>query len=164
MPIGTRRALLATVWATTTNARPAGEFDPLGPLEDAIEVYGDLTCFKEMWVMENQFHPIWHIDNFGGLDCHHYVPDWFRSALLKDTTNEDRVAYATESGDGSFGDCEWVPTVGPRLGVLLRHAAFERVPDASDSGSKGGIGHGLGRAGSAHTHLDRVDNCGRCRT
>jgi hypothetical protein len=91
----------------------AGEFDPLCPLEDAIEVYGDLTCRKEMWVMENQFHPLWHIDNLGGLDCHHYVLDWFRSALLEDTTNEDRVAYATEGGDGPFGDCEWIPTVGP---------------------------------------------------
>ena len=36
-----------------------GEFDPLCPLEDAVEVYEDLTCKKELWVIEDQFHPLW---------------------------------------------------------------------------------------------------------
>ena len=36
-----------------------GEFDPLCPLEDAVEVYGDITARKEMWVIEDQFHPLW---------------------------------------------------------------------------------------------------------
>ncbi|MFP6889870.1 MAG: alpha/beta fold hydrolase, partial [Nitrospinota bacterium] len=40
-----------------------GEFDPLCPLEDAIEVYSDLTCKKEMWVFENQFHPLVNLTN-----------------------------------------------------------------------------------------------------
>ena len=31
-----------------------GEFDPLCPLEDAVEVYGDITARKEMWVVEDQ--------------------------------------------------------------------------------------------------------------
>ena len=37
-----------------------GEFDPLCPLEDAVEVYEDLTCKKEL-VIEDQFHPLWGI-------------------------------------------------------------------------------------------------------
>ena len=90
-----------------------GEFDPLCPLEDAIEVYGDLTCRKEMWVIENQFHPLWSIPNLGGLDCHEYVIDWLGRALLDGTTNDGRVAYVREGGDGPFGDCEWMPPVGP---------------------------------------------------
>ena len=36
-----------------------GEFDPLCPLEDAIEAFHDLTTEKEMWVFENQYHPLW---------------------------------------------------------------------------------------------------------
>lgn len=90
-----------------------GEFDPLCPLEDAIEVYHDLTARKEMWVFENQFHPLWHLENVGGLDCHHYILDWLRKALVDDSTNDGRIAYAKVNGDGPFGDCEWEPPVGP---------------------------------------------------
>ena len=90
-----------------------GEFDPLCPLEDAIEVFGDLTTRKEMWVIENQFHPLWGIGNLGKLDCHHYVIDWLKRALVDGQTNERRIAYVRDHGDGPFGDCEWVPPVGP---------------------------------------------------
>ena len=90
-----------------------GEFDPLCPLEDAIEVYGDLTARKEMWVIEDQFHPLWGIPNLGKLDCHHYIADWLARALLKDKTNDGRIAYVATKGDGPFGDCEWTPPVGP---------------------------------------------------
>jgi hypothetical protein len=92
-----------------------GEFDPLCPLEDAIEVYGDLTCDKEMWVFENQFHPLWHLDNLGGLDCHQYVMDWLKSTLVDGVIPEGRVAYAESDGDGPFGDCEWEFPVQPGL-------------------------------------------------
>ena len=90
-----------------------GEFDPLCPLEDAIEVYEDLTCDKEMWVFENQFHPLWHLENVGGLDCHQYVMDWLKSILVDDTMSNGRVAYATTKGEGPYGDCEWEFPVGP---------------------------------------------------
>ena len=90
-----------------------GEFDPLCPLEDAIEVYQDLTAPKEMWVIEDQFHPLWGIPNLGKLDCHHYIADWLQRALIGGKTNQDRIAYVANKGDGPFGDCEWTPTVGP---------------------------------------------------
>ena len=90
-----------------------GEFDPLCPLEDAVEVYGDIKARKEMWVVENQFHPLWGIANLGGLDCHHYIIDWLARALIDGKTNADRIAYVAENGDGPFGDCQWVPPVGP---------------------------------------------------
>ncbi len=90
-----------------------GEFDPLCPLEDAIEVFQDLTCRKEMWVIENQFHPLWHIPNLGGLDCHQYVIDWLQRVLTDGTTNHGRIAYVKAHGDGPFGDCAWTPPVGP---------------------------------------------------
>lgn len=90
----------------------SGEFDPLCPLEDAIEVYGDITARKEMWVLEDQFHPLWGLPNLGGLDCHPYVMDWFRRALVDGRTSEDRIAYVAANGDGPFGDCEWTPPVG----------------------------------------------------
>ncbi|NQV54803.1 MAG: alpha/beta hydrolase [Rhodospirillales bacterium] len=90
-----------------------GEFDPLCPLEDAIEVFEDLTVNKEMWVVEDQFHPLWGIPNLGKLDCHHYIADWLARALLDGKTNQRRIAFVANKGDGPFGDCEWVPPVGP---------------------------------------------------
>ena len=89
-----------------------GEFDPLCPLEDAIRAYGDLTCSKEMWVIENQFHPLTSISNLSGLDSHEYVVDWLERALIRGKSNNDRIGYVREHGDGPFGDCEWVPPVG----------------------------------------------------
>ena len=91
----------------------SGEFDPLCPLEDAIEVYGDITANKEMWVVEDQFHPLWGLPNLGGLDCHDYVADWCARVLLDGKSEKDRIAYVEVKGDGPFGDCEWTPPVGP---------------------------------------------------
>ena len=90
-----------------------GEFDPLCPLEDAVEVYEDLTCKKELWVIEDQFHPLWGIPNLGKLDCHHYIMDWLQRALVEGKTNDKRIAYVSNKGDGPFGDCEWTPTIKP---------------------------------------------------
>ena len=90
-----------------------GEFDPLCPLEDAVEVYEDLTCKKELWVIEDQFHPLWGIPNLGKLDCHHYIMDWLQRALVDGKTNDKRIAYVNNKGDGPFGDCEWEPTIKP---------------------------------------------------
>ena len=90
-----------------------GEFDPLCPLEDAVEVYEDLTCKKELWVIEDQFHPLWGIPNLGKLDCHHYIMDWLQRALIEGKTNDKRIAYVSNKGDGPFGDCEWTPTIKP---------------------------------------------------
>jgi pimeloyl-ACP methyl ester carboxylesterase len=90
-----------------------GEFDPLCPLEDAVRAFSDLTSNKEMWVIENQFHPLWNIPNLGGLDCHHYIIDWLQRALVNGKTNKTRIAYVKDNGDGPFGRCEWTPPIKP---------------------------------------------------
>ncbi|MBI2177831.1 MAG: alpha/beta fold hydrolase [Candidatus Tectomicrobia bacterium] len=90
-----------------------GEFDPLCPLEDAVEVFEDLTCPKEMWVIENQFHPLVSLKNLGGTDHHQPILDWLQRVLVQGRVNQRRVAYVKESGDGPFGDCEWTPPVRP---------------------------------------------------
>jgi dipeptidyl aminopeptidase/acylaminoacyl peptidase len=90
-----------------------GEFDPLCPLEDALEVYGDIKSRKELWVIEDQFHPLWNIPNLGKLDCHHYIMDWLERALVHGKTNKERIAYVTNKGEGPFSDCEWDPTIKP---------------------------------------------------
>jgi len=75
-------------------------------------VYGDLNARKEMWLVEDPFHPLRKIPNLGVLDCHHHIIDWLSRALLQDKTNDGRAADIGVKGDGPFGDCEWAPPVG----------------------------------------------------
>ena len=91
-----------------------GEFDPLCPLEEAIEAFEDLKVPKELWIMENQYHPLWSIPNLGGMDCHDYVFDWLQSFFVDKNklTAKGRIAYIKENGDGPWSVCEWEPTVG----------------------------------------------------
>ncbi len=88
-----------------------GEFDPLCPLEDAIEAYEDLKVPKEMWVFENQYHPLWSIQNLGGMDCHDYALDWLQMTLQGKglPPRHNKVKYIRENGDGPWGDCAWTP-------------------------------------------------------
>lgn len=90
-----------------------GEFDPLCPLEEAIEAFDELKAKKEMWVFENQYHPLWGLANLGGLDCHDYVFDWLKQFF--DNGNkcpaEGQISYIRENGDGPWGDCAWEPPV-----------------------------------------------------
>jgi dipeptidyl aminopeptidase/acylaminoacyl peptidase len=90
-----------------------GEFDPLCPLEDAVEAFDDLKVPKEMWVIENQYHPLWGLANLGGMDCHDYVMDWLKGVFSgkRLPTKRGRIAYIRESGDGPWGKAEWVPPV-----------------------------------------------------
>jgi dipeptidyl aminopeptidase/acylaminoacyl peptidase len=92
-----------------------GEFDPLCPLEDAVEAFHDLEVPKEMWVIENQYHPLWGLGNLGGLDCHDYVMDWLKGLFSgkRKPTKKGRIAYIREQGDGPWGKCEWAPPIKP---------------------------------------------------
>jgi len=92
-----------------------GEFDPLCPLEEAIEAYHDLKVPKEMWIMENQYHPLWGIPNLGGMDCHDYVMDWLQGLFSgkRVPKKAGRIAYVGEQGDGPWSPCDWEPTVKP---------------------------------------------------
>lgn len=90
-----------------------GEFDPLCPLEDAVEAFDDLKVPKEMWVVENQYHPLWGLPNFGGMDCHDYVFDWLKQFFDGTLTpkKKGKISYIREHGDGPWGDCEWTPPI-----------------------------------------------------
>jgi dipeptidyl aminopeptidase/acylaminoacyl peptidase len=90
-----------------------GEYDPLCPLEDAIDAYEELRAPKEMWVFENQHHILWGINNLAGLDGHDYFFDWLHQVLQGKGLDAQhrRIAYIRENGDGPWGDCEWTPPV-----------------------------------------------------
>ncbi|MFQ5896170.1 MAG: alpha/beta hydrolase family protein, partial [Nitrospinota bacterium] len=92
-----------------------GEFDPLCPLEDAFRVFEEVRGPRELWVFENQFHPLWTIKNLGGLDCHPFVMDWLKKVLTEGAPKGlKRIAYARVRGKGPFDPaCEWKPPIGP---------------------------------------------------
>ncbi len=90
-----------------------GEYDPLCPLEDAIEAFESLKVPKELWVYENQYHTHFALPNLGGMDCYDHVLDWLQ-ALFSGRhvpTQRGRIAYLRENGEGPWGDCEWTPTI-----------------------------------------------------
>ena len=96
-----------------------GEFDPLCPLEDAIEAYQELKAPKELWIFENQFHQLRVVPNLGGLTSNEYVLDWIQTAFDGTLSKpHNRIAYIRENGDGPWGKCEWTPP------VKGRHAYF----------------------------------------
>jgi hypothetical protein len=66
-------------------------------------------------VIENQYHPLWGIQNLGGMDCHDYVMDWLQLLFSgkRKPTKSGRIAYIREQGDGPWGRCEWTPPTGP---------------------------------------------------
>jgi dipeptidyl aminopeptidase/acylaminoacyl peptidase len=91
-----------------------GEFDPLCPLEDAIEAFAELNSPREMWIFENQYHQQRRLPNLGGLDNYEYIFDWLNVALNQGLPQRHRrIAYIRENGDGPWGECEWTPTVKP---------------------------------------------------
>src|SRR5690349_772499 len=92
-----------------------GEFDAVCPLEEAVEAFHDLKVPKEMWVIENQYHPLWGIPNLGGMDCHDYVMDWLNMLFngKRVPSKRGRIAYIREQGDGPWGKCDWVPPIKP---------------------------------------------------
>ncbi len=66
---------------TRLDLQVAGEYDPLAPLEDVIDVYESLRVPKELWVVENDFHNPRGAENFGSVDIWCYLADWLRDAL-----------------------------------------------------------------------------------
>ena len=54
-----------------------GEFDQLCPLEDARRLMSILTCPRELWVFENEFHPIGHWRP----ELAAWAADWLRDVL-----------------------------------------------------------------------------------
>ncbi|MPZ14686.1 MAG: alpha/beta fold hydrolase [Chloroflexi bacterium] len=91
-----------------------GEFDPLCPLEDAIEAYEELRSPKELWVFEDQYHPLMRLKNLGGLNLHDYTLDWLQQTLMGEVVNRGRVVYVRADGSGPFDDgALWEAPVGP---------------------------------------------------
>ena len=82
-----------------------GEFDPLNPLEDSEKVYEALPRPKELWIFEDEFHPIFAPAELAGQGIFHFVAEWMSKALngiLKE--GFERKAYIRKNGDGFYNN------------------------------------------------------------
>lgn len=83
-----------------------GEYDPLAPLEDVLEVYGKVPPPKELWVVENDAHVPRGVVNFGHADFFGFLADWLQDALAgKKPADLDRIVLVPQrSGKGPYED------------------------------------------------------------
>jgi len=58
-----------------------GEYDPLCHLSDAVDFFEELTCPKELWVFEDEFHRIGGREGIGGLEIYPFIADWLLDEL-----------------------------------------------------------------------------------
>lgn len=80
-----------------------GEFDPLCPIEDTYAVFDALAGPKELWVLEDEFHPIITTSNLSGTNTFHFVADWMRRALHGEIPEgHQRRVLIKKNGDGLF--------------------------------------------------------------
>ncbi len=83
-----------------------GEFDPLSPVEEALAIFNEMSCPKELWILENEFHRVWAMEGLGGLDLNPFAIDWLRDALDgKITADHNKTVYIRQkSGRAVFDD------------------------------------------------------------
>ena len=80
-----------------------GEFDPLNPLEESEAVYEALTCPKEMWIFEDEFHSIRTPKALAGHGTFHFVAQWMSRALAGQIEpGHARKAYIQPNGIGMY--------------------------------------------------------------
>ena len=80
-----------------------GEFDPLNPLEEAEAVYTALSGPKEMWIFEDEFHPIIVPKALSGRRTFHFVAEWMSRALSGEiTADHARKIFVKQNGEGFY--------------------------------------------------------------
>jgi len=80
-----------------------GEFDPLNPLEDAEAVFAALAGPKEMWIFEDEFHPIRTPKALAGRGTFHFVAEWMSRALAGEVpAGHARKVYVRANGGGFY--------------------------------------------------------------
>ena len=80
-----------------------GEFDSLNPLEESEAVYEALTCPKEMWIFEDEFHSIRAPKALAGHGAFHFVAEWMSRALAgKIEPDHARKAFIQPNGIGMY--------------------------------------------------------------
>ena len=82
-----------------------GEFDPLSPLEDADAIFDHINAPKEMWVFEDEFHPIRAPEALSGHGIFHYIASWMKKALDDEFVKGfSKRRFISKNGNGMFDE------------------------------------------------------------
>jgi len=86
-----------------------GEFDELRSVEEALRIYDLVPAPKEIWILEDQFHPMgdW-ADELPSL-----VVEWLDGRLAEGRQQGDRRLFLRRDGSHVEGDARppwWQPT------------------------------------------------------
>ena len=87
-----------------------GEFDPLSPLDESLDIFEQLRGPKEIMVLENDFHgsgraPGTNMSNFAGLTTFPIMCDWIRDELTGERphTGARQILVPQGRGVGPYG-------------------------------------------------------------
>lgn len=87
----------------------AGEYDPLSPLDETLEVFSRVAGPKELWVMEDDFHGSgkWGgtgLSNLGGLMVFPIMADWLSDILTgkRVPEGERKILIPNGKGEGPY--------------------------------------------------------------
>ena len=94
---------IANIRATTLMM--VGEYDPMTPLEEALEIFEGLNCPKEFWLTENDAHTPFLYPHLGGYPAFHAMADWILDALegRKPKDLNRKVVLHPDRGTGVYG-------------------------------------------------------------
>ena len=85
-----------------------GEFDPMSPLEDGLELFEEIAGPKEFWVIEDGVHAgTLNLTNMGNLRATPFMLDWLTDVAAGRTgkNGHRRLKWiAPEDGTGPYGD------------------------------------------------------------
>ena len=90
---------------TAANLMVVGEYDPMTPLEEAVEIFEGLRGPKEFWLMENDAHTPFLYPHLGGYPAFNAMADWLLDVLegRKPANLNRKVVLHPERGRGPYG-------------------------------------------------------------
>jgi pimeloyl-ACP methyl ester carboxylesterase len=90
---------------TAANLMVVGEYDPMTPLEEAVEIFEGLQGPKEFWLTENDAHTPFLYPHLGGYPAFNAMADWLLDALegRKPASLNRKVVLHPDRGRGPYG-------------------------------------------------------------
>jgi pimeloyl-ACP methyl ester carboxylesterase len=90
---------------TAANLMVVGEYDPMTPLDEAVQIFEGLRGPKEFWLMENDAHTPFLYSHLGGYPAFNAMADWLLDVLegRKPANLNRKVVLHPDRGVGPYG-------------------------------------------------------------
>ncbi len=90
---------------TAANLFMVGEYDPMTPLKEVVEIFDGLRGPKEFWLTENDAHTPFLYPHLGGYPAFNAMADWLLDVLegRKPANLNRKVVLHADRGSGVYG-------------------------------------------------------------